>query len=76
MALVAMWVKWMCDRCHREVVLESIVLDTAKAGFNVRCPLCEMLTRFVTPTRSEFSGITTDTSVVLTRSEVPPTERH
>ena len=69
------WVHWSCDRCHREVIVEEVVVDIAKTGFVVRCPLCDLMVRFVTPPLAQLDSATGE-PIGLTRSSLEVPEVH
>ena len=66
-----LWVRWECERCHRDVIEEEAVARHGAAFFDVRCPLCEMLTRFVAPPPTWEGG-----PLEISRSGVTPVEVH
>mgnify|MGYP001598550933 FL=1 len=48
------------------------MIESATTTFDVRCPLCDAITRFVTPSFRELSG----GNYTLTRSSTLPVELH
>lgn len=64
---------WYCGRCYRDVVVEEALVESESLTFDVRCPLCDGLVRFVTPSRQQLANGETFT---LTKSKVEPRETH
>lgn len=58
---------WVCFRCHLEAFVDNAYVDERLSYFDVRCPHCDRLTRFVTPETPEGG---------IRRSDTIPPERH
>lgn len=70
------WLKWECERCHRDVVVENTIVEIVQLNFDVRCPLCDKLVRFVMPPVKDLDALPPGESMPITRSNAEPIEVH
>lgn len=70
------YLKWECERCHREVIVEDVEVNPVRMSFDVRCPVCEKLVRFLMPNLRTLDALPPGETMPVALSGATPDEVH